>query len=87
MLPVNDALKLNVADEAVTPIGSVNAAPAAFAKQNGGDWNALANVKPQTVAAPPHTTAPTSSVEFGFIAGVVPHVPTVGVVPDETVCP
>ena len=79
---------MKVAEEAVTPFSSVNPAPAVFAKQKGADLYPLPEkVNPQVVAAPLQVILPALLVELVFITGVVPHVPTVGVTPDEIINP
>lgn len=86
VLALWDALKLNVAELVVTPKGVTAAVPAS-ARQNGAEAYAVANVKAQLVTPPDQVTEPTLSVDFTFMTGVVPHVPTVGTVPLETMCP
>lgn len=87
VLPEIVVPKLNVADEAVTPRGPATVLLVA-PTQNGAElYPLLAKVNPQLVAVPDHVILPTTFVELGFITGVVPQVPTVGVVPLEIILP
>ena len=86
MPPVTDALKVQVIAE-VEVLDSTNPAPLVSAKQNGAAEYVREKLMTHDDAAPDHVTDPTISVDPAFMAGSVPHVPAVGVVPDEIIMP